>query len=106
MCGFMARLSWVTLFSADRASPIPGWLRTHCEVKDTFKRLILLPLCPDCRDYRHVPAHLVSAVLGIEPRAPCMLGRHSTNGAPSPSLSWTIFRAYSSHSETFGNVIS
>lgn len=40
---------------------------------------VLLPLSPECQDYRRVPACLVYGGLGMEPSALCMLGKHSPN---------------------------
>lgn len=43
----------------------------------------------ECWDSRYVPQHLTHVVLGIEPRALCMSGKHPTNraaGSPSACL--------------------
>lgn len=94
MCRFMAKLSWVTMCFGERVSCIPGWLWTHYVAKDKPKLPIFLSLSPDCRNYRHVPLYLVSVVLGIEPWALYLLGRHSNNWATSPSLTLAIFRLW------------
>ena len=38
---------------------------------------LLLPL--HCWDYRHAPPYSVDAILGLEFRAVCILGKHATN---------------------------
>jgi hypothetical protein len=47
--------------------------------------LVLLPPPPECWDYRGRAPHPAYAVLGIEPRALCMLGKHSTIQATYPA---------------------
>jgi hypothetical protein len=47
------------------------------KLQDLELLILLFPL-PKYLNDRHVPPHLVYAVLGIEPRALCVLGQHST----------------------------
>lgn len=42
-------------------------------VKDYFELLILL--IPKFLDYRHLPLHLAYALLGMDPRPLCMIGK-------------------------------
>ena len=42
--------------------------------------LLLLPLAPECCDYRYVSMVTVEVVLGIKPRALCMVGKLPVNG--------------------------
>lgn len=48
----------------------------------TQNTLVLLPLLPKFGEHMCV---LVFAELGIEPRAPCRLGKHFTSQAPVPA---------------------
>lgn len=50
-------------------------------VKDDFELLMLLflPLSPKCWHSGHMPPGLVHAVLGVELKALCMEGEHSTD---------------------------
>lgn len=59
-------------------------LKFHVAQNDP-ELLSLLLIPPKCWDYRHAPLHPVSWVLGMEPRASCILGKHSTNWATRPS---------------------
>lgn len=52
-----------------------------------------------CSDSRHVPLSLVYGELGIEPRALCMLGKHSTSRAMSSSSQHLCALLLSSSSE-------
>lgn len=62
-----------------RTSCGSGWLLTHSVTEDNLRLLIFLPLCVESQDYRLVPTCLLFVVLGVEPRASCMLGQHFTN---------------------------
>lgn len=46
--------------------------------------LILLPPPLKSWDGRHAPPHPVSAMLGVEPRVLCVVGKHS----PKSHISW------------------
>lgn len=69
----------------DRTSCGPGWPQTHHIAMKHFELLILLSLPHKHCYYRHVPWCLVYMHLEIEPRALCVLGKHSTNWATSPT---------------------
>lgn len=45
-------------------------------VKDYFELLILL--IPKCWEYRHLPLHLAYALLGMDPRPLCVIGKHAS----------------------------
>lgn len=63
-------------FLHNSVSGSPGWPQTYV-AKDNLKFLILLHPSPQVWDYRHAPPHPVYATLGTEPKAFCMLGKHS-----------------------------
>lgn len=69
-----------TLFSALYTCS-SGWLTIHYGSKDDCKVLILLSPPPRCWDHRHAPSCSSSVLLPIKPRAPCTLGKQSTDRA-------------------------
>lgn len=50
---------------------------THYVAQDSLKLMRLLPLPPQSWDHWHAPSHPGYAILRMEPRASCMLGRNS-----------------------------
>lgn len=66
LCVLSVRLAFNTLYWL-------GWLWTS----DDPEILILLLLPPEGRDYRCPPTHSAFSVLGIKPRAYCILGKLS-----------------------------
>ena len=64
----------------------PEWPYTHYVSEDGLELLISLPLLPEGWYYRHVPPHSAYGVLGTQPRASCVLDKHTTNGATPQSL--------------------
>lgn len=79
----------VPLLMTSSSSPQTGLVPV-----DDLELLILLPLLIQCRNYRHTPPCLAYAVLRIDPRASCNLGKRCTNELshiPSPLISVSIF---------------
>lgn len=69
-----------------RVSCSPGWPGTFVGPEDDFELLTRLPQPPKCCDYRHVPPHLVSMVLGMGPGALSMLARVLPNELHPPNI--------------------
>lgn len=65
----------------DRVTSIPNWSWTYYVAEVNLELLYLLPRPLERWDYRHARPYLVYIVLGIEPRASCMLSQYSTNWA-------------------------
>lgn len=64
----------------DRVGCSPDWLEfSRCVSQGALKLLLPLPSAPECRDHRHAPPWPVYTVLGMKPRASCVLGKHSPN---------------------------
>lgn len=61
------------LFSQHRVSCSPGWPQAPHVAKDKFEFLIFMSLSPKCWDYRYVSSSIVYVMLGIEPKASCLL---------------------------------
>jgi hypothetical protein len=57
----------------------PGRPQTHYVANGDFELQVLLSLPPECWDYRHSLNMVGLCGAMIEPRAFCMLGKHSTN---------------------------
>ena len=55
-----------------------GWPGTSYISEADLELLILLPLPPQCWDYKRAPTLPVKAVLDVEPITYCKLGKHST----------------------------
>lgn len=66
----------------------PCWLQAWHGAKDDFHLQNLIPSPPKCYDYKHEPT---VPRLGIEPRASCILDKHSTNWVISPAKIQHIF---------------
>lgn len=54
--------------------------------EDDHELPVLLPPLPESQDYKPALPFLFYAVLSIEPRALCVLDKHSTNQAMSEAL--------------------
>lgn len=54
-------------------------LPTLCVTDNDLELLILLPPPPKFWDYRHTSPHQAYVVLGHEPRASCIQGKHCTS---------------------------
>lgn len=68
-----------SLTKCSPSSPETGSdLQSHCVMKDGLELLIFLLLPPKRWHYRFGASRLVYAVLGIEPRAVCMLDKLPT----------------------------
>lgn len=66
---------------------ILGWSQLYYIAKHNPEFLILLIPPPECQDYQNLPPPCpVHVVLGIKPRAFCMLSKHAING-------WATFPA-------------
>lgn len=79
-----------TNFSWDRDLYSSGWPWTPFVGRTALGYLVLLPLPYECQDHRHALPCLVYAVVGVKPRAWCMLGNDFTIWAPSLA-SWFTY---------------
>lgn len=69
----------------NRVSRSLGWPITCYVVKDDLKLLILLPVSPECWDYKYPAPCLVCAVPGIKPRVLLTLDKYSSKWVTPPS---------------------
>lgn len=80
ICKAVIRLKSVRLFFSsfflDNLSGIPGCPLIYYAAKDDVELTLNLPP-PECWDYWHLSPHPVYGMLGIEPKALYMPGRHS-----------------------------
>lgn len=74
----LLQLSVFVLFS--KSLQWPFWPASFYIAEDGLELISLLPLAPKVLDCRHAPAHSVYMVLGTDPRALCMLGKHAATG--------------------------
>lgn len=79
-----------TNFSWDRDLHSSEWPWTPFVGRTALGYLVLLPLPYECQDHRHALPCLVYAVVGVKPRAWCMLGNDFTIWAPSLA-SWFTY---------------
>lgn len=79
-----------TNFSWDRDLHSSGWPWTPFVGRTALGYLVLLPLPYECQDHRHALPCLVYEVVGVKPRAWCMLGNDFTIWAPSLA-SWFTY---------------
>lgn len=72
MCNYVCiiYLSIVYVFFWGSVSCLKGWPWTWFAAEDDLE-LMILPFPPECHGYRHVPAHPVCMVLGINPGFVC-----------------------------------
>lgn len=74
LCTFLKMvLLWLLFYSWDRALCISDWPQTQHVAKNSCQLLIYLPLPSECRDSSCLAPLLVHGVLGMEPRALCLL---------------------------------